>query len=159
MESEVFVRPVVQRDVSAVSQLAASLVSYHRDLDAKRYMKIDRVAEGYARFLSGEIENDRAVVLCAVKRASIVGYAYGTVEGRNWSALLDPHGALHDVFVDPSARRQGVAEKLVLEICSRLHALGAPRVLLHTAVQNCEAQALFAKLGFRSTMLEMTREA
>jgi ribosomal protein S18 acetylase RimI-like enzyme len=122
-------------------------------------MKIDRVAEGYARFLSGELENDRAVVLCAVKGATIVGYPYGTVEGRNWSALLDPHGALHDVFVEPSARRQGVAEKLVLEMCSRLHALGAPRVLLHTAIQNREAEALFAKLGFRSTMLEMTREA
>jgi ribosomal protein S18 acetylase RimI-like enzyme len=37
--------------------------------------------------------------------------------------------------------------------------MGAPRVLLHTAVQNEQAQALFSKLGFRSTMLEMTREA
>jgi ribosomal protein S18 acetylase RimI-like enzyme len=159
MASEVLVRPVIQGDVPAVAELAAALVKYHRDLDPKRYMKIDRAREGYARFLSGELENERAVVLCAVQGDTIVGYAYGTVEGRNWSALLDPHGALHDVFVDLSARRQGVAEKLVLEVCRRLQGLGAPRVLLHTAVQNLEAQALFAKLGFRATMLEMTREA
>jgi ribosomal protein S18 acetylase RimI-like enzyme len=159
MASEVVVRPAFQGDLQAVSQLAAALVGYHRDLDAKRYMKIERAAEGYARFLSGELENDKSVVLCAVLGDAIVGYAYGTLEGRNWSALLDPHGALHDVFVDPSSRRRGVAQKLVLEMCRRLHELGAPRVLLHTAVQNREAQALFAKLGFRSTMLEMTREA
>jgi ribosomal protein S18 acetylase RimI-like enzyme len=51
-----------------------------------------------------------------------------------------------------------VGAKLVLETCRRLEALGAPRVLLHTAVQNEAAQALFEKLGFRSTMIEMTRE-
>jgi ribosomal protein S18 acetylase RimI-like enzyme len=44
-------------------------------------------------------------------------------------------------------------------MCRRLERLGAPRVLLHTASQNREGQALFAKLGFRSTMIEMTREA
>jgi len=89
----------------------------------------------------------------------VVGYAYGVFEGRDWNALLDPHGALHDVFVDPSARKRGVAEMLVLEVCRRLARLGAPRVMLHTAVQNAPAQALFAKLGFRTTMLEMAREA
>ncbi|MGA2447175.1 MAG: GNAT family N-acetyltransferase [Polyangiaceae bacterium] len=159
MGTEVLVRSVEAPDVPAVSKLAEALVSYHRDLDPKRYMRIERAAEGYARFLSGEIDNEKAVVLCAIRGDAHVGYAYGKLEGRNWSLLLDPHGALHDVFVAPSARRQGVAQKLVLETCRRLEKLGAPRVLLHTAVQNREAQALFAKLGFRSTMLEMTREA
>jgi RimJ/RimL family protein N-acetyltransferase len=35
---------------------------------------------------------------------------------------------------------------------------GAPRVVLGTAEQNAGAQRLFAKLGFRRTMIEMTRE-
>ena len=148
-------------DLPAVSQLAAALVHYHRALDAQRYMEIKNVAAGYARFFLGELENDKAVIVCAVDSASgvVVGYAYGVFEGRDWNALLDPHGALHDVFVDPSARKRGVAEMLVLEVCRRLARLGAPRVMLHTAVQNAPAQALFAKLGFRTTMLEMAREA
>ncbi len=161
MPTEIVIRPVVPADLPSVAALAAALVQYHRALDPQRYLKIENVAHGYARFLSGELANDRAVVLCAARAVAgdIVGYAYGTVEGRDWNALLDAHGALHDVFVDPTARRQHVAEKLVLETCRRLEALGAPRVLLHTAVQNEQAQALFTKLGFRSTMLEMTREA
>jgi RimJ/RimL family protein N-acetyltransferase len=35
---------------------------------------------------------------------------------------------------------------------------GAPRVILGTAEQNVAAQRLFARLGFRRTMVEMTRE-
>jgi RimJ/RimL family protein N-acetyltransferase len=35
---------------------------------------------------------------------------------------------------------------------------GAPRVLLWTAEPNAVAQRLFARLGFRRTMIEMTRD-
>jgi GNAT superfamily N-acetyltransferase len=35
---------------------------------------------------------------------------------------------------------------------------GAPRVLLWTAERNAAAQRLFLRLGFRPTMIEMTRE-
>lgn len=35
---------------------------------------------------------------------------------------------------------------------------GAPRVLLGTAYQNDATQRLFESLGFRRTMIEMTRE-
>jgi ribosomal protein S18 acetylase RimI-like enzyme len=161
MPAPVLIRPVTPADLPAVGRLAEGLVEYHRALDPRRYMKIERAAEGYARFLGAELADKNAVVLCAARETDglIVGYAYGTKEGKDWNALLDPHGALHDVFVDASARRQGIAERLILELCARLEALGAPRVLLHTAVQNREGQALFAKLGFRSTMIELTREA
>jgi ribosomal protein S18 acetylase RimI-like enzyme len=39
-----------------------------------------------------------------------------------------------------------------------LRAHGAPRVVLWTAAENEPAQHLFQRLGFRSTMIEMTRE-
>jgi RimJ/RimL family protein N-acetyltransferase len=38
-----------------------------------------------------------------------------------------------------------------------LEALGAPRIVLSTMVRNESAQRLFAAVGFRPTMLEMTR--
>ncbi|HTQ41398.1 MAG TPA: GNAT family N-acetyltransferase [Polyangiaceae bacterium] len=160
MSRSFVVRPVQPADLPAVGRLAGQLVRYHYALDPRRFMLIDRVEEGYAHFLGREASNPRAVVLCAAEEPSgeIVGYAYGTLEGRDWNALLDPHGALHDVLVDPGVRRAGLGARLVLETCRRLEALGAPRVLLHTAVQNEAAQALFSKLGFRSTMIEMTRE-
>ncbi len=136
----------------------------HHGMDPLRFLDIPNVDEGYARFLGSQLRQPDAVVLsaCRVKDGAptpeIVGYAYGTKEPQDWMTFLGPHGALHDVIVDPSARRTGAGEALVLEMCKRLAALGAPRVVLHTAVKNEAAQALFAKLGFRKTMVEMTRE-
>lgn len=119
---------------------------------------------GYASFLAGELSRPRSVVLVAERRVpeggalEPVGYAYGRLEGRDWMALLDAAGKLHDVYVDPSARRLGAGRMLVTEVIQRLVAMGAPRVVLSTAYRNAEAQALFASLGFRPTMLEMTRD-
>jgi ribosomal protein S18 acetylase RimI-like enzyme len=39
-----------------------------------------------------------------------------------------------------------------------LRVRGAPRVVLSTAERNESAQRLFARAGFRRTMIEMTRE-
>ena len=45
------------------------------------------------------------------------------------------------------------------EVVRILTEKGAPRVVLMTAVQNEPAQRLFERMGFRTTMLEMTRES
>jgi ribosomal protein S18 acetylase RimI-like enzyme len=154
------IRAAEAADIPALGRLGGELVRFHRNLDSLRFLDVQNVEEGYGRFLASQLENRRAVVLTACLSAghTVVGYAFGTLEPLDWSALLGPHGALHDVIVDRSARRAGIAEALVLQMCRRLEDLGAPRVVLHTAVQNPAAQALFAKLGFRRTMIEMTRE-
>jgi ribosomal protein S18 acetylase RimI-like enzyme len=155
------VRAATREDLPAVARLAAQLVRYHHGLDPNRFLLVEPVEEGYAHFLGAELRSPRAVVLAAEETATraIVGYAYGRLEPRDWNMLLDAHGALHDVLVASEARKHGLGERLVRAMCARLEELGAPRVVLHTAVQNQEAQALFARAGFRPTMIEMTRDA
>jgi GNAT superfamily N-acetyltransferase len=62
------------------------------------------------------------------------------------------------VVVEDSSRRLGIATSLVEAATDWLRAHGAPRVMLWTAEQNPAAQNLFNRLGFRRTMIEMTRE-
>jgi ribosomal protein S18 acetylase RimI-like enzyme len=146
-------------DLPAVARLAAVLVRYHHALDPDRFLLVEPVEEGYARFFAHELKDPRAVVLAATwESGEIVGYAYGRFEPRDWNLLLDAHGALHDVLVAEEARGAGIGGSLVRAMCKRLEALGAPRVVLSTAVQNTMAQAVFEKAGFRRTMIEMTRE-
>jgi ribosomal protein S18 acetylase RimI-like enzyme len=154
------VRPMTRADLPAVARLAGELVRYHHALDPARFLLVEPVEKGYAHFFTRELENPRAVLLAAAREgtAEVVGYAYGLFEPRDWNMLLDAHGALHDVLVAAEARGSGIGAALVRDMCARLEALGAPRVLLSTAVQNEAAQALFARVGFRKTMIEMTRE-
>lgn len=152
------VRPARPDDLPAVSRLAAELVRYHHRVDPARFFLPERVEEGYERWLRAELANPQAVVLVAEETDEICGYAYGRLEPRDWNALLDAHGGLHDVFVAPPARRRGVARALVEGMVAALSALGAPRVVLTTMPQNAAGRALFVALGFRETMIEMTRE-
>jgi len=155
------IRAMTSADLSAVGPLAAALVAMHHALDPLRFIYLPDPGKGYAAYLGSELHNPRVVLLVA-ERASdraVVGYTYGRLEGRDYNALLDAAGKLEDVFVDAAVRGRGVGELLIRELLRRLAEKGAPRVVLMTATTNEAAQRLFARFGFRATMLEMTRES
>lgn len=129
----------------------------HAATDPRRFLLVDGVEEGYARWFAQEIRRPEAIVLSAERSGAVVGYGYGTIEGRDWNMLLDDHGAIHDVFVAAEARKLGVGAQIVRALCAALEAQGASRIVLSTMVQNEAAQRVFASCGFRPTMLEMTR--
>ena len=143
--------------------MAARLVAMHHDFDPQRFLALPNAATGYARFFSTELASPSVVLLIAVRASPTesdvpLGYAYAKLEPRSYNELLEACGKLHDVYVDPQARGHGVGAALVGDVTRRLAVLGAPRVVLLTATQNAAAQRMFARLGFRTTMLEMTRE-
>ena len=154
----VAIRPARPADLPAVSKLAAELVRLHHRMDAARFMLIEPLEEGYQWFFSQELDNRDALILVAEAAERIVGYAYATLEPRDWNDLLDACGKLNDLYVDPAARRDGVGRALVTETLAALRARGAPRVVLLSGWKNPDAHAFFESLGFRRTMVEMTAE-
>jgi ribosomal protein S18 acetylase RimI-like enzyme len=158
MTTEWVVRACEEADLEQVSALAEKLVRFHAELDPGRYLQRDNVREGYRWFLGNELEKRSEVSIVVIASGDrIGGYAYGRVQGRDWMRLLDAHGELHDVWVEDELRQSGLASALVLACVEQLEALGAPRVVLSTAWRNERARRFFEKLGFRPTMLEMTR--
>jgi ribosomal protein S18 acetylase RimI-like enzyme len=154
------VRPAHPDDLPAVSRLAAELVRLHHRLDPQRFLLVEPIEHGYQWFFSRELNREAAVILVAEDDADgrLLGYAYGTLEPRNWNDLLDAAGKLNDLYVDDAARRRGAGRALVNAMFATLKGKGAPRVVLLTAWKNPEAHAFFEALGFRRTMLEMTAE-
>ena len=155
--AEVIIRVATSSDLPRVAEMAGALVRMHHAVDSARFFLPDRVEEGYAWWLARELARAEAVIVVATLDDAIVGYAYGTREERDWNALLDEYGAIHDVFVAPTARRGGAGRKLVHALIDELKRRGAERIVLWTMVSNESAQKLFAACGFRATMLEMTR--
>jgi len=88
----------------------------------------------------------------------VIGYTYAGVEGNDYMSLRGPAGVLYDIVVDPAHRGQGVGRTLLDATLEALKSRGAPQVVLSTAERNPSAQRLFARAGFRRTMIEMTRE-
>ena len=152
------IRKATLRDLPKIAVLAGKLVRQHYAFDAKRFLFIEDPEAGYEWWFGKELLNKKALILCAKLDGKLVGYAYARLEPKDWNALLDAHAALHDILVDESVRRQGIGKQLLERVLAELRARGAPRVVLHSAVQNKAAHKLFAAVGFRQTMLEMTCE-
>ena len=161
MSESFIIRTMTPADLPAAAGLAGKLVGMHYELDPKRFLHLPNPETGYAHYLAGELKSDRVILLVAERAAdaAIVGYAYARLEARDYNDLLDACGKLHDLYVDGSARGHGLGEQLVHAAVRLLTEKGAPRVVLMTAVQNEPARRLFQRLGFRTTMLEMTRES
>jgi len=153
------IRRAEEADLPAVGKLGALLVRAHFAFDPKRFMAPGvALEEGYSWFLGTQMKEEDVVIFVAEQDHAIVGYVYAELEPRNWKELREPAGFIHDVVVDESHQRSGIGAALVEAASDWLRDHGAPRIMLWTAEQNSAAQRLFSRLGFRRTMIEMTRE-
>ena len=153
------VRPAIPSDVPALGRMGAALLRVHHDFDRQRFIAPGSDPEGaYAAFLRAQLEDPDALVLVAERGGEALGYVYAAVEPPSWKELRALAGYVHDVYVDDRVRGTGVATALLEAAVGWCAARGLPRILLWTATPNEPARRLFARLGFRSTMIEMTRD-
>jgi len=177
------VRRATEADVPTLGRLGAELLRVHYAFDMQRFMAPGEDPEGgYAWFLGTQLKEDDVVIFVAERvpqdaaaspaagdgardadtsphaGGAILGYVYAGLEPQNWKELREAAGFVHDVLVTPEARGSGVGEALMAAAVAWLESQGAPRVMLWTAEQNAGAQRLFARMGFRRTMVEWTRE-
>ena len=153
------VRSAVRDDLPALGRLGAELMRLHYDFDRRRFLEpLADAPEGYAWFLGTQLREADVRVTVADDAGRILGYAYVAIEPRSWQMLLDEAGVIHDVIVDPPFRGRGVATALIEDAFAWFRSRGIKRVVLHTAQANVSAQRLFEHLGFRRTMVEMTKE-
>jgi ribosomal protein S18 acetylase RimI-like enzyme len=155
----VTIRLATAADLPALGRLGALLMRAHYEFDPQRFMDPGTdPAEGYAWFLGKQLKDDDSVIFVADDGEQVVGYVYAALEPISWKELRDACGFIHDILVEESNRRAGTATSLMEAAIQWLRERGAPRVILGTADKNEPAQRLFTKLGFRRTMVEMTRE-
>jgi len=154
------VRAAAPGDAPALGRLGALLVRTHHDFDPARFIPpTPRTERGYGSFLTSQLAAPDAFVLVADREGEVIGYTYAGLEGFDYMSLRGPAGVLHDIVVDPAHRGGGVGRRLLDATLAALRERGARLVVLSTAERNEGAQRLFARAGFRRTMVEMTREA
>ena len=153
------VRPATPHDAAVIGRLGAGLLRAHYDFDRDRFMRPEPDCDkGYAEFLTAQLDNPDALVLIAEDRGDVAGYLYAAIEPRNWKELREEAGFVHDIFVDSNRRASGLGEALLDAAFAWMRGRGVPRVILWTASNNESARRLFERRGFRSTMVEMTKE-
>jgi len=156
---EFSIRPASSADVRTIGRLGAALVRLHHELDAERFLEATAQTEhGYASYVRSQLANRETIVLVAEREGEVLGYTLAGIEGVDYMSLRGPAGVLHDIVVDPDHRGLGIGRGLLDATLDALAKRGVPRVVLSTAERNESAQRMFARAGFRRTMIEMTRE-
>ena len=155
----VIVRPATAADLPRIGRLGALLVEAFYSIDAQRFLAgRARTPLDYASFLETQLGRPDVAVLVADENGDVIGYAYAAIEGYDYMQLRGPAGVIHDILVEPESRRRGVGRLLLEAALSFLRSRSAPRVVLTTAEGNEVAKQMFARAGFRRTMIELTRE-
>jgi ribosomal protein S18 acetylase RimI-like enzyme len=159
MPDDFLIRQATAADLPVLGRLGALLMHAHYEFDADRFLAPGHDAEeGYAWFLGTQLRKKDVAIFVAERDGEVLGYVYAAIEPLSWKELRDECGYIHDIVVEERGRRSGMATALIERAIAWLRERNMPRVVLGTAERNQAAQRLFAALGFRRTMIEMTRE-
>jgi RimJ/RimL family protein N-acetyltransferase len=149
------IRPATTDDVPAVLPMVAKIVALHAKWDADRYGPLDNAAEMYRNWLGTRATDGRSAFIVAQREDKLVAFLVATIEREIAIYRLGEYAFIHDLWVEPDYRNEGVARQMVMAAVERFAQLGVKQIRLETAAENDIARALFAQCGFRVATVGM----
>lgn len=152
------IRPAAQADLAAIHRLVAELAAAHVSVDPARYTALATAWGEYERALT-TVEALRPLLwLVAESDGQISGYLMAEHVEADDLVWSPEHVCIHDVLVDREARNSGAARTLIEAAAAWARGRGVRQLRLFTDDRNETARAVFGRMGFRRTMVEMTRD-
>ena len=155
------IRPATAEDVPEVIPLVEKICGFHEARDPQRYAFVPGAPEMYRGWLTRRAADADSVFLVAQRPASagqparIVGFLVADSE-RDLSIYRHNRiGFIHDVWVDPAYRNEGVARQLVMQTIERFKQIGVDQIRMDVLVDNTPARGLFESCGFRPSTVQM----
>lgn len=152
------IRPATEADVSAVLPMVGRLAALHENWDPQRYDYRPDTQTLYAGWLASRARDPQAVFLVAQREEKLVAFLIGTIEKTIPIYRLSQVGYLHDMWVEPEYRHEGIGRQLTMHAIESFLQKGAKQIRLETASANEAARKLFQSCGFRPSTVEMLLE-
>ena len=151
------IRRATKEDAERIAEFSVALAEQHFEYDQVRFTRLITL-EGAAAYYGGRSEAENAAVFVAETDGRIAGFAYMEYEPVLYAELATKVAWLHDIYIEPGARKSGAGRELLDVVADEARRQGANKVLLSVAEQNEKAQRFFEQYGFRQTMREMMLE-
>lgn len=158
------IRPATPQDIPSVLPMVARTCALHESWDAAKYGFRPDPAEMYRNWLTARSTDARSVFLVAersavgTETARLTGFLVGTIENELPIYRLTEFGFIHDLWVEPDYRHEGLGRQLMMTAVEKFRDIGVEQIRLDTATANESARTLFAACGFRISTLEMLCE-
>lgn len=164
--SPIAIRAAAPQDIPDVLPMVQAICDMHAAMDPDRYSFVPDITARYATWLPKRIADTGSVFLIAESpppiaasspKPLVVAFLVAETLDEIPIYLTKRYGFIHDLWVQPAFRRQGIAEALTRECLTRFTAMNITQVRLDTAAANESARTLFASLGFRASSTHMLR--
>jgi ribosomal protein S18 acetylase RimI-like enzyme len=152
------IRPATSADVPQVIPMVARIAELHESWDSDKYGYKPNVAQMYRGWMTTRADDPRSVFLVAEREDRLVAFLIGTVEKEIPIYRLEQFGFIHDLWVEPNYRNEGIARQMTMLAIEKFRAIGVKQIRLDTHAKNDAARALFASCGFRPSVTEMLLE-
>jgi ribosomal protein S18 acetylase RimI-like enzyme len=173
------IRPATPDDVPHVLPMVAAIARLHESWDPAKYGYLPSPEEMYRGWLRSRAKERDSVFLVATVDSNreprdlplrenpaagrpgqekVIGFLIGTIEREIPIYRVEHFGFIHDLWVEPDYRHEGVGRQLTMLAIERFKQLGVPQVRCDTAWANEPARKLFASCGFRPSIVEMLLE-
>jgi GNAT superfamily N-acetyltransferase len=151
-------RSATPADVPAVLPMVAAIAALHESWDPGKFGYKPHPERMYQRWMTARATDPRAVFLLAVGDQTPAGFLIATVETEIPVYRLDEFGFIHDIWVEPPYRNEGVARQLVMLAIEKFRDIGVKQVRADTAAVNEAARGLLRSCGMRPSTTEMLIE-
>jgi GNAT superfamily N-acetyltransferase len=151
------IRSATAADVPAVLPMVQAVCDFHRALEPARYDFVPDIAARYASWLPKRAQDPASVFLVGEVDGLVSGFLVGEVLDEIPIYTVKKYGFIHDLWVEPRARRAGLGRALVAEAVKRFDAMGVTQVRGDTAWGNEGARRLVAALGFAPSTVQVIR--
>ena len=149
------IRAASPADVPAVLPMVAKIAALHESWDPQRYDYRDNPTAMYDRWLRARAVDPRSVFLVAERDTKLVAFLIATIEATIPIYRLQEIGFIHDLWVEPEYRNEGIARQMTMLAIEQFREEGVSQLRLETAAVNQPARALFKACGFRASTIEM----
>ncbi|MET1129145.1 MAG: GNAT family N-acetyltransferase [Thermoproteota archaeon] len=153
---DVVVREVRSEDFSHLVEFFARLKTINEELDPM-YITVADLRETIEKYVRESLGKEDVVLLVAEHNGSVVGALRAAVVDR---IFYEPRleGLITDLYVHPSYRRKGVAEKLIERLEEILAQRGIELIAAEYPPGNRIANKFYEKLGFRPLLVRVYRK-
>ncbi|MGY6040018.1 GNAT family N-acetyltransferase [Aeromonas sp. AE23HZ002T15] len=132
---------ILQARIDDIPRVAPLFVQY------REFYRVPAAPAAAEAFLQARCARQESVLFLAEHEdGEVLGFAH--LYPLFCSLELKPIWLLYDLFVAPSARKQGVAQALLERADEHGHATGAAFLMLSTATDNLGAQSLYEGHGY-----------
>lgn len=132
-----------------------NLISHHRAL-SEDYPVLPGIASVISSELRRAAARDSCRLFVAELEGALMGFLFAEIEGGSGPGAEPSPAWVHELWVEPEFREQGVAAQLLAESDAFFAARGVKRVSVRVESANADALEFWARRGFgeRARILE-----